>query len=131
MPASLLGTTPAFGFLLDEAGIVVDKLDFDFKMEMKKSKNRTGSTQGMSLYDDTCDISLTGGSLATSPLRPRLASALVLANAQPDMFIAATTGGFLLVTNPKLSYASEDFVNLDVKATHYPLISAGSTLIAL
>ena len=124
MSATLLGTTGVFGGSADESGLILDKLEFDPKMEMKKVKNRTAGTQGLSLYDDTCDISLTGAQTITSPLQPRLGSTLVLANTMPDMQLNAVSGGRIVVFNPKLSIAIEDFHNMDVKATYFPLISA-------
>lgn len=121
---TLIGTTPKWGIEQDEAGIIIDGIDYDFKTKEQESMDKVGEPRGLVLYGDTCDTSVKGEIPVTSPSALRLAATLTMANATPDHFISALSGGRNVTKGIKIGKQREGFQKFDANGTLYPMIPA-------
>lgn len=85
MPANLIGTAPKWGIGNDETSLIIESIDYDYKLKEKPVLNKQGESSGLVLYDETCDVSLKGEIPATGGPTIKLASTLALANAVPKL----------------------------------------------
>ena len=117
MSATLLGTHGTWGIAADETGMLVESVDTEAKNSEKAVKNKSGETQGLSLYDHLWDVSVKG---QMSGFTGTLGSVMAVANVG-----LGATGLNVIKSGMKLSLAAEDFVKIDVPSTFYPLMGGG------
>jgi hypothetical protein len=60
MAASLLGTTGNWGIPLDEAGLLITDLSFDFSNQEKTVLDKGGEIIGLSLYQEMAEVKISG-----------------------------------------------------------------------
>ena len=125
MAATFLGTTGNWGIPNDEAGILINDLSFDFSNQEKTVLNKSGEIIGLALYQEKCEIKLSGLVSKTSPFAGKIGAALALANAMPA-HLQAAAGGTTIIKQINLSLNNEDFEKIDITATHYPFVVSGS-----
>ena len=125
MAATFLGTTGNWGIPNDEAGILINDLAFDFSNQEKTVLNKSGEIIGLALYQEKCEIKLSGLVAKTSPFAGKIGAALALANAMPA-HLQAASGGTTIIKQINLALNNEDFEKIDITATHYPFVVSGS-----
>lgn len=123
MSATLIGTAPKWGIENDETSLIIESIDYDYKIKEKPVLNKQGETTGLVLYDETCDVSLKGEIPAAGAPSIKLASTLALANAIPDQFSTTPAAGRTVVKSVKISKAREDMQKFEASATFYPLVA--------
>ena len=125
MAATFLGTTGNWGIPNDEAGILINDLSFDFSNQEKTVLNKSGEIIGLALYQEKCEIKLSGLVAKTSAFSGKIGAALALANAMPA-HLQATSGGTTIIKQINRALNNEDFEKIDITATHYPFVVSGS-----
>lgn len=123
MAASLLGTTGNWGIPLDQTGILITDLSFDFSNQEKPVLDKGGEVIGLSLYQEKVEIKLSGLVAKTSSFSGKIGAALVLANAIPAHL--QQSGGTTILMQVSRSLNNEDFEKIDLTATHYPFVTSG------
>lgn len=123
MSATLIGTTGSWGIPLDESGLILETIEYDYKDKEKAVLNKVGETIGYSFYDEMVETSLKGLATSTTPFSGTLTANLALANAIPDHLVGTVTGGRNLIRTIKKSLNIEDFVKFDIMSRYCPLIS--------
>lgn len=125
MAASLLGTTGNWGIPLDQTGILITDLSFDFSNQEKPVLDKGGEVIGLALYQEKAEVKLSGLVAKDAPFSGKIGAALVLANAIPA-HLQHSTGGTTILTQVSRSLNNEDFEKIDLTATHYPFVTSGS-----
>ena len=125
MAASLLGTTGNWGIPVDQTGILITDLSFDFSNQEKPVLDKGGEVIGLALYQEKAEVKLSGLVAKDAPFSGKIGAALVLANAIPA-HLQQSTGGTTILTQVSRSLNNEDFEKIDLTATHYPFVASGS-----
>ena len=125
MAASLLGTTGNWGIPLDQTGILITDLSFDFSNQEKPVLDKGGEVIGLALYQEKVELKISGLVAKDAPFSGKIGAALVLANAIPA-HLQQSTGGTTILTQVSRSLNNEDFEKIDLTATHYPFVASGS-----
>ena len=120
MSATTLGTTGNWGIPVDQSGILLTDVSFDFSSQEKTVLDRSGEVIGIAFYQSKIDIKLSGLVPASAPFSARIGTALVVANAIPAHLPQA--GGTTVVNQISRSLNNEDFEKIEITATHYPHI---------
>ena len=60
MAATFLGTTGNWGIPQDETGIIIADLSFDYSNQEKPVLSKGGEIIGLALYQEKCEIKLSG-----------------------------------------------------------------------
>ena len=120
MSATTLGTTGNWGIPVDQSGILLTDVSFDFSSQEKTVLDRSGEVIGIAFYQSKIDIKLSGLVPASAPFSARIGTALVVANAIPAHL--PQSGGTTVVNQISRSLNNEDFEKIEITATHYPHI---------
>ena len=123
MAATFLGTTGNWAIPADEGGIIISDIAFDFSNQEKTVLDKGGEIIGLSLYQEKCEIKLSGLVKKTSPFSGKIGAALTLANTMPAHLQG--TGGTTIIKQINRALNNEDFEKIDITATHYPTVTSG------
>ena len=124
MATQFPASTPApFGIPAAETGIIADSVGYNYSHEKKQLRDIDGDTIAVSLYDERCEVSLSGFLPGASPFSTSLASAITLVTAVPDFF-KGSVGGLTIVESVNRTNSSEEYQRIEVTASHHPLVTA-------
>ncbi len=121
MAASLLGTTGNWGIPLDEAGILITDLSFDFSNQEKTVLDKGGEIIGLSLYQEMGEVKLSGLVSKDAPFSEKIGTAITLANTVPGHLNGS--GGTTIISQVSRSLNNEDFEKIDISAKYYPFVT--------
>ena len=125
MAATFLGTTGNWGITSDETGILISDISFDYSNQEKTVLNKSGEIIGLALYQEKCEIKLSGLVAKTSAFAGKIGAALALVNTMPA-HLQAASGGTTVIKQINRALNNEDFEKIDITATHYPFVASGS-----
>jgi hypothetical protein len=135
MAATVFGAA-RYGVVDDSTvtGLLVGNISYSYTSEQAFAKNHIGCDVGMSIFNDSTEITISGvvKTLATG-LVPDIAATLVLANSSADTLAAdsknlftSASGAGVVVTGATLNRVNSEFENGEVSAIFKPLVSVSA-----
>lgn len=113
-----------WGIDADETGIIIESITHDYTNSSKSLKNRTGSTNAITYYDEQVKVSLNGKLPKTSSFSGTLAASLTLGNSLSSYLKGGVSGGLTIVEGITIDLGQEDYQGIKITATFYPNLSA-------
>lgn len=135
MSATVFGAA-RYGVIDDSSatGLLVGNISYSYSSEQAFAKDHLGCDVGMSVYNDSTEISISGVvKTKATGLVPDIAAVLTLANSSADtlgldsknLFTSPSSAG-VVVTGATLNRVNSEFENGEVSAIYKPLISVSS-----
>ena len=135
MAATVFGAA-RYGVVDDSTatGLLVGNISYSYTSEQAFAKDHIGCDVGMSIYNDSTEITISGVvKTKTTGLVPDIAAALTLANSGADTLaldsknlFTTPSGAGVIVTGANLNRVNSEFENGEVTAVYKPLISVSS-----
>lgn len=139
MAATVFGAA-RYGVVDDSTatGLLVGNISYSYTSEQAFAKDHIGCDVGMSIYNDSTEISISGVvKTKGTGLVPDIAAALSLANSSADTLaldsknlFTSPSGAGVIVTGANLNRVNSEFENGEVTAVYKPLVSvSGPTVL--
>jgi len=135
MAATVFGAA-RYGVVDDSTatGLLVGNISYSYTSEQAFAKDHIGCDVGMSIYNDSTEISISGVvKTKATGLVPDIAAALTLANSSADTLgldsknlFTTPSGAGVIVTGANLNRVNSEFENGEVTAVYKPLVSVSS-----
>jgi hypothetical protein len=135
MAATVFGAA-RYGVVDDSTatGLLVGNMSYSYTSEQAFAKDHIGCDVGMSIYNDSTEISISGVvKTKATGLVPDIAAALTLANSSADTLaldsknlFTSPSGAGVIVTGANLNRVNSEFENGEVTAVYKPLVSVSS-----
>jgi hypothetical protein len=118
--------------------LLVGNISYSYTSEQAFAKDHIGCDVGMSIYNDSTEISISGVvKTKGTGLVPDIAAALSLANSSADTLgldsknlFTSPSGAGVIVTGANLNRVNSEFENGEVTAVYKPLVSvSGPTVL--
>ena len=122
--ATLLGATNGvWGIPAQQTGIITDSVDWDYQSESKMVKNITGDRTGISFFDETCKISVSGSIPASSPFAGTISAVVTLITVPTDHLVGSISAGLTIITSIKSGQSNEDYRKVSFEAEYSPTLT--------
>jgi hypothetical protein len=139
MAATVFGAA-RYGVVDDSTatGLLVGNISYSYTSEQAFAKNHIGCDVGMSIYNDSTEITISGiVKTKATGLVPDIAAALTLANSSEDSLaldsknlFTTPSGAGVIVTGASMNRVNSEFENGEVTAIYKPLVSvSGPTVL--
>jgi hypothetical protein len=105
-----------------ETGFIVQSLQQSYSAEEARVKDHTGSTIGLTKYDETCKVSLEAWVADTNPFAGKIGGTLTLTNGLSAHLQQSVTAGEIVIDSITKKFEIEGYKSISVEATYYPLL---------
>lgn len=109
-----------FGVPEDEAGIIIESIDFSYKSDKLAYADLSGNTAGLNYFDDIIEITVNGLIPKTTPFDDTIICEWTLANDIPNHLPGGVSGGVLVLETVDINMNVKDFQKISLKGTLYP-----------
>lgn len=123
--ATLLGATNGvWGIPAQQTGIITNSVDWDYQSESKMVKNITGERTGISFFDETCKISVSGDIPSATPFASTISATVTMITVPTDHLVGSITSGITIITSIKSGQSNDDYRKISFEAEYSPTLTA-------
>lgn len=122
MSANLIAATGSWGIGSAETnlGIIIESIDETTRAEKSFQRNHQGERTGVSFYDESIEVKLSGRLTANSPFSTKLGANITLANTITANSLSTNNTGRTIVMEVKRGAQSEDWKSVEVDIEMLP-----------
>lgn len=124
MATQLGATNGVFGIPAQQTGIITDSVDWDYQSENKMIKNISGDRTGITFYDETCKISISGCIPASSAFAGTISAVVTLITVPTDHLVGSISSGLTIIMSVKSGQSNEDYRKVSFEAEYSPTLTA-------